>query len=109
MSERMPQVNERIQRVLAEVLSTEAEIPSDFFISVTKVKCAPNLRHALIFVSVLPFAKSKEALEFLTKNRKLIQGFFGGKINLKYTPILEYKLDETEEITDQIYSIIDNL
>lgn len=109
MSERMLHINERIQRVLAQVLSTEAEIPADYFISVTKVRCATDLHHATAYVSILPFAKAEEGLEYLNKNRKLIQGIFGNKVNLKYTPILNYKLDESEEVADKIYSIIDNL
>ncbi len=105
----MPHVNERIQLVLAEVLSKEAEIPSDFFVSVVKVKCAPNLKNACVFLSIFPFAKAQEGLEFINKNKKRIQGLFGEKVNLKFTPILEYRLDDTEEMTDNIYRIIDHL
>ncbi len=105
----MPQVNEHIQKVLSELFSLEIEIPTEFFISISKVKCAPNLRSAQVFVSILPFDKASDGLDFLKKNRKLIQGLFGKKINLKYTPILKYEIDDTEERTDKIYSIIDNL
>jgi len=109
MSERMLHINERIQQVLAEVLSKEAEIPSDIFISVAKVTCAPNIRNACVYVSIFPFAKAKEGLEFLNKNKKRIQYLFGEKVNLKFTPVLEYKLDDAEEVADNIYHIIDNL
>jgi len=109
MSDRQIHINERIQQVLAEVLSKEAEIPSEFFVSVAKVKCAPNLRNACVYLSIFPFAKAREGLEYISKHKKFIQGLFGEKVNLKFTPILEYKLDDTEEVTDKIYHIIDSL
>lgn len=109
MSERILHINEHIQKVLAEVLSKEADIPTEFFISVTKVNCAPNLRHAFVSVSIFPFAKAKDGLDYLNKHKKFIQGLFGEHITLRYTPILEYKLDESEQVADEIYAIIDNL
>jgi len=109
MSERMLHVNERIQQVLAEVLSKEAEIPAEYFISVTKVNCAPNLRNAFVSVSIFPFTKAKEGLEYLNKHKRFIQGLFGEHINLKFTPVLEYRLDESEQTADEIYQIIDHL
>lgn len=105
----MIQVNEKIQHVLAEIFSKEAEIPTDYFISVTKIDCAPDLRSARVFISILPFNKSEEGLEWLIDNRKIIQGLFGKKVNLKYTPILRFVIDESEQAADEIYSIMDNL
>lgn len=109
MSERMLHINERIQQVLAEVLSKEAEIPAEYFISVTKVTCATNLKNACAYISIFPFAKAKEGLEYLNKHKKFIQGLFGNKVNLKFTPVLDYKLDDSEEVADKIYAIIDHL
>lgn len=109
MSDRMLQVNEKIQHALAEIFSLEAEIPKEYFISVTKVDCTADLRHAKVFVSILPFNKSQEGLDWLIENRKLIQGFFGNKIKLKYTPILKFVIDESEQKAEEIYTIMDNL
>ncbi|KKQ80909.1 MAG: Ribosome-binding factor A [Parcubacteria group bacterium GW2011_GWC2_38_7] len=109
MTERIQLINEQVQQTLAEVLSKEAEIPAEYFISVTKISCAPNLRHAFAYVSIFPFAKAKEGLDYLNKHKKFIQGLFGEHIKLRYTPILEYRLDESEQTADEIYAIIDNL
>lgn len=105
----MIQLNEKIQHVLAELFSQEAEIPTEYFISITRIDCAPDLRTAKVFVSILPFDKSEEGLDWLINNRKTIQGLFGKKIKIKYTPILKFIIDDSEQKADEIYSIMDNL
>lgn len=105
----MPQINEKVHHILAELFSQGIEIPVEFFISVVKVACAPDLRTAKVFVSILPFVKSEEGLQWLIDNRKQIQGLFGKKANLKYTPMLRFVIDESEEGADEIFSIMDKL
>jgi ribosome-binding factor A len=109
MSDRMLQVNEKVQRILARLFSEEIEIPLEYFISIVKVDCAPNLRTADVYISVLPFNRKDDAIKFLIGHRQIIQGVFGKKANLKYTPILKYIIDESEEHADQIYQMMDNL
>lgn len=109
MNERMLQVNEKVHHILAELFSQGIEIPIEFFISVVKVDCAPDLRSAKVYVSILPFPKSEEGLQWLIDNRKQIQGLFGKKANLKYTPMLKFIIDESEQTADEIFSIMDKL
>ena len=109
MNEKMIPVNEKIHHILAELFSQGLEIPIEFFISVVKINCAPDLRSAKVFVSILPFAKAEEGLQWLIDNRKQIQGLFGNKVNLKFTPMLKFIIDESEETADEIFSIMDKL
>lgn len=109
MTDRMLQINEKIHHLLAELFSQGIEIPVEFFISVTKISCAPDLRSAKVFVSILPFDKSEEGLQWLIDNRKQIQGLFGKKANLKYTPMLKFVIDESEEGADEIFSLMDQI
>lgn len=105
----MIQINELIQNTLAQIFISEVEVPKEFFISVTKINCAPNLKTANAYISVLPFSKSAAALKFLINSRHEIQKFLGRKINLQFTPILRFTIDHTEEKASEIYSELDKL
>ncbi|MFH0779375.1 MAG: ribosome-binding factor A [Parcubacteria group bacterium] len=106
---RMIQINELIQHALAQIFITDVEVPREFFITVTKIDCASNLKTARAFVSVLPFNKSDEALKFLINSRHEIQKFLGRRINLQFTPILRFSIDDTGETADNIYTTLDKI
>ncbi|MFH0988082.1 MAG: ribosome-binding factor A [Parcubacteria group bacterium] len=106
---RMEQINDLLQRKLAEMFSTDIEIPSEFFITITKVECAKNLKDADVWFSVLPFNQSEEALKFVIRIRKEIQRKLGDIINLQFTPRLHYHIDETEQTADEIYQTLDKI
>ena len=58
MSERMRRVNESVRQVLAEAVP-ELKDPRIGLVTVTGVDTAPDLRHAVVFVSVLGSAKKQ--------------------------------------------------
>ena len=52
MTDRMRRVNESLRSVLAEAVG-ELKDPRIGFVTVTGVETSPDLRHAVVFVSVL--------------------------------------------------------
>jgi len=106
---RMPQVNSMIQKTLGEIISKNIETPFDFMITVSNVKCGSDLKFATVFISVLPFDKANEAIKFLIDNHHAIRGFLGRSIRLKYTPKLNFRIDDREQVADSIYAELDNL
>ena len=106
---RMLQVNSMLRQTLAKILSENLEVPFDFLITITKVDCSPDLKNANIFVSILPFNKSKDGLTFLINSRHEIKDLLGKNINLKYTPKLTFIIDDSEEMANEIYSTLDNI
>jgi ribosome-binding factor A len=48
-----------------------------------------------------------EALSHIIRQRKFIQRELGRKIKLKFTPVITYKPDDTEERVSHINRIID--
>ena len=110
MNERMEQINSLLQQKLAEVFSQRLEIPFEFFITISRIDCSKDLKHAKVYLSVLPFNKSKTAITWIIRNKGEVQKAFSKIVkNLKYTPNLKFFIDETEEKTNEIYDIIDNL
>ena len=109
MTNRMPQVNAELQKAISTILSQNIEVPFEYMISIIQVDCAPSLRTAKIYVSVLPFNKKDEGLGFLIRQKNEIRGLLGKKIHLKFTPDLTFIFDDREEFADQIYTTLDEI
>jgi len=105
----MLQLNEKIQRTMAEIFQRELEIPLDMFISISRVQCANDLKTAKVFLSIFPFAKAPDGMRFIISKRKLLRNFLGQKLNMKYTPELKFFNDKTEEQADEVNEIFKNL
>ncbi len=103
----MSQINSLLMQALSEIFIEKMEIPFDFFITVTKAQSARDLKSAKIYLSVLPFNKSKEGMAWIINRRKIIQEYLGKQINLKYTPKLTFLHDDSEENASRIYEIMD--
>jgi ribosome-binding factor A len=109
MSDRMLQVNSLLQQTLARVLSEKIEIPFDFFVTISNIDCGSDLKTAKVFVSILPFNKSQEGVGFLIRKRHEIQAELGKNIKLKFTPKLDFKLDESEQQAEEIFKTLDDI
>lgn len=107
--DRMLRVNEVLQRELGQLVEkyVAPEI-SQGIVTITKVKTAPDLRNATVGVSV--FGADKETVfRTVKRKRKVLQEGIARNVKLKYTPKLEFRLDETAEQADHVLSILDEL
>ena len=109
--DRILRVNELLQRELGNVfISVVSSSMPKALVTVTRVKTAIDLRDATVFVSVYGKDIDKDAvLAFLERNRALIQSELAHKIILKYTPKLHFRIDESAEQADKVFSIIREL
>ena len=109
--DRILRVNELLQRELGNVfISVVSPSMPKALVTVTRVKTAIDLRDATVFVSVYGKDVNKESvLAFLDRNRAFIQSELSHKIILKYTPRLHFRLDESAEQADKVFSIIREL
>jgi len=105
-----PQKNEQFHQYLAEIFSLEIEIPLDMFITIRKVQLTSDLKNAKVFISVLPFHKMEDGLNFLVKNKNLIKKHLGPKIkNWRVMPELRFITDDTEEKVSEVHELIEHL
>jgi len=110
MTDRIDQINDHLLHNLAEVLSQEIEVPQDMFITVTNFKTAANLKNAKVALSVLPFTKAQDGLNWIIAHRKEIQYQLGLRTKrLHNTPVMHFVLDSSEESASKINEIIDDL
>ena len=92
-SPRMRKVNELLREVIAEE-ATELKDPRIGFLTITGVDTAPNLRTAIVYYSVIgDDDQHAETAAALKSAAKRFQAVIGSQTRLKYTPVLEFRLD----------------
>ena len=107
---RMIRVNELLKREVGTVLERGIGRELDCLLTVTDVSTAPDLRNAIVFVSVYGSDEQKKnALNLLRRNRGDIQHQVCKAVTLKYTPKLSFRLDNQAAEADNIYHILDEL
>jgi ribosome-binding factor A len=109
MTERMRRVNESVRQVLAEAMP-ELKDPRIGLVTVTGVETAPDLRHAVVYVSVLGSVKKRSAtLRGLEAAHGLLQSRLARELRLKRTPQLTFEYDPSVERGVRMSRLIDEL
>lgn len=86
----------RVSAIIQEVLAAEIERLTDprlGFVTVTGVDAAPDMRHAIVFVSTLDISQIDDSLKGLTAAAPRLRAALGREIRTKYTPELEFRAD----------------
>ena len=106
----MQRVNQLIKQALGEILLNELKDPKIGFCTVTEVEVANDLRSAWVRVSVLGNEKEKQdALERLQHAAGYINRLLRSKVELRYTPRLNFKLDSSLDHAFKIEKIIQEI
>jgi ribosome-binding factor A len=109
MSERMRRVNESVRQVLAEALP-ELKDPRIGLVTVTGVETSSDLRHAVVYVSVLGGARKRRAsLVGLEAAHGLLQSRLARELRMKRTPTLTFEYDPSVEHGVRMSRLIDEL
>jgi len=105
MARRMKQVNELLKNELANLVSQNVLV-KDSLVTITYVKCSPNLLEATIGISVLPENMSGTALKNIKKYNKEFYKNQKKKLNLRHIPRFNWKIDSQERYAAEIDKII---
>ncbi|MFT4034824.1 MAG: 30S ribosome-binding factor RbfA [Patulibacter sp.] len=95
-SQRMRRVDGSLREVLAAAIADEVTDPGVGFVTVTSVETSGDLRHAKVYVSALgDHAEQQATLDALNRAKRLLQSSIARSLRLKYTPVLEFQLDDS--------------
>jgi ribosome-binding factor A len=84
--------------------------PSYGFLTVTEVHMTPDLKIAKIYVSVMGSAEMKtRTMKMLEDHKSEIRSFIGSHMRLKFTPSVQFFMDETLDRVERIESLIKQL
>ncbi len=106
-TQRQLRAGELVRHALVEILREEEihdEALDGVSITVTEVRCSPDLRHATVFVEPLGAGlggvtitqdEIGPAIAALNKHAKFLRGILGRMIDMKFTPDLRFLHDES--------------
>lgn len=105
----MRRVNEAVRQVLAETLP-DLKDPRIGLVTVTGVDTSPDLRYAVVYVSVLGSdRKRRNTLAGLAAAQGVLQGRLARELRLKRTPQLTFEYDPSVERGVRMSRLIDEL
>ncbi|MCL2881339.1 MAG: 30S ribosome-binding factor RbfA [Coriobacteriia bacterium] len=100
--------NERLRELLATILSQDMNDPRLEFVTVTSVDTAPDARSARVYVSSDP-QRYQEILEGLKSAHGRIQNLLGHSLGWKYTPELDYVIDQSIDTAEAINETLQSI
>jgi ribosome-binding factor A len=108
-SPRMRKVNELVREVVADAV-TDLKDPRIGFLTITGAETSPDLRHAVVYYSVLGSEDEKtETAAALSSAKSRIQGVLGRETRMRYTPVLSFKVDPSIDEGLRINQILADL
>lgn len=94
-SQRMRKVNELVREVVADAVRGLKD-PRIGFVTITGAETSPDLRSAVVYYSAMGTDDEQAAsAEALDRSRPRIQSALGAQTRLRYTPRLEFRVDES--------------
>lgn len=110
--QRLDRVNALLLREIADdlyrVLQSDPEIDIAG-VTVTKVDCAPNMRNADVWVSIMDAEQHPNWMRRLSKHAKEIQTMINRNMTLRFTPHLRFRLDTGIAKGDKVLDILNHL
>ena len=109
-SNRIMRINEEIQKELSSLLRTVKDPRvADTMISITRVETTPDLRYTKVYVSFLQEDKAAGALKGLKSAGGYLRRELGSALNLRYTPELQWALDDSITYGAKMLRLINSL
>ena len=109
-SNRIGRINEEIQKELSSLIrNLKDPRVQDTMISVTRVEATPDLRWAKVYVSFLQEERAADALKGLKSAGGYLRRELGRALNLRYTPELNWALDDSITYGAKMMKLINSL
>jgi len=96
-------IKEEVSDIIAKVLEHE----SVGFWTVTGVKMSPDLRYAKIYISIYGDKVTQQnTIRKIESLKKTIRSRLGSRLRLRFTPEIEFYLDDTLDHVDRINALL---
>ena len=111
-SQRQLKVGEELRHLISNALLRESfydEHIENNNITITEVNVSPDLKNAKVYVMPLGGVNKLDALNSLIRATGRLKKIISSNINLRQTPKLKFKIDETFEYAKKINNILDKI
>ncbi|MCH8989277.1 MAG: 30S ribosome-binding factor RbfA [Chloroflexi bacterium] len=111
MSRRTDRVNEQLREEISTLLARQIKDPRlNGVISITRVVTSGDLRSATVYISVMGNQETKQtALNGIQSAASFLRRELRDRINMRHTPFMTYKLDESLEEADQVLRLMNQV
>lgn len=110
MVKRIDRINEEIKKELMDIIQNglkDPRIPK--IISITSVSVTNDFKYATVYVSVFGSNDEKDnAIAGLKSAAGFIRGELGRRVQLRYTPSIQFKLDDSIEKGVELNKLIND-
>ena len=104
---RIERVNKAIKEEVSNIVLREVKDPRLQFVTITHVDVSRDLQHARVYFTVLGNEeKTREAQSGLNSAKGFIRRLVGQRVNMRYTPEIEFIFDKSVEYGMQIEEIL---
>jgi ribosome-binding factor A len=111
-SQRQRRVGEQLRKILAQELQTGlsgGDIFIDRPITVSEVRVSPDLKRATAYAMPLGGKDQEEILSALNELSGQLQSEIGRQTRLKFTPKLDFELDQTFDRAEKMEKIFNKI
>ncbi len=108
-TQRQLRVGEELRHALSTVLfrnDVGEPLLDQLSITVSEVRISPDLRHATAYVAPLGGSDGGKTVEILTRFAGQIRRALTSRVNLRYSPQIRFKLDESFDYAMKISKIM---
>jgi ribosome-binding factor A len=107
---RLSRLTQLVHRVASEVVLYELKDPRMGFVTVTRVKLSNDLRHAVVYWSVVGSGSERSRTEHALEHAKgYVQSRVAKALHTRVTPIVRFEFDEAVEGSVRISTILAEL
>ncbi len=105
-SHKIDKISSDMARVISEILFTEARDELLKTITITGCKVSRDLGYAKVYFTSLSDLSKEKLEKEVNEAAPFIRGLVAEKLDLRHTPILEFKYDDSIEYANRIENII---
>jgi len=106
-SKRSEQLEKSLIKEINNIIYRKINDPRIKFVTITRIKISPDLKYAIIFVTIYnDEVQQKKTLKGLKSATKFIRGELGKDLKLRFVPKIEFKIDEDLEHQYKLLKII---
>ena len=107
---RNSRVGEQMKKELSQIIQQEIKDPRIGFVTVTGVGVTGDLQEAKVYISVMGNDEQKEnSVKALQRAKGFVRSEMGKRIQLRHTPDLLFKIDESIEYGSKIENLLNDI
>lgn len=106
MRTRLAKINTLIQKELSRIILENIDFPLGILVTITHVETSVDLRHASVYVSVLPANKLPSTLQLLHRKIGFLQRLLNQRLVMRPLPRIKIVLDPGERHAAKIETLL---